>query len=138
MCFSEPNVTTIVQSRKLLLCTIVCLLLGSAIYILFRNDVVFIKIIGIDYRNIYELAPSFLTYFVLYNLSDMLWALALMCFLCTQTSYVVKILGIIIPVALECAQLLDACPGTFDIIDLSIYIILSSVFYTKWKLKKEL
>lgn len=138
MCFSESNVTSIVRSKKLMLCTIVCVLAGTAIYILFRKDVYFVKFMGIDsWKNI-ELPPSFITQFVLYNLSDLLWALALMLFLCMQTSHLVKICGLIVPILMECAQLSDVCPGTFDMIDLLIYLLMSISFYIKWKLKEEL
>lgn len=138
MIYTEVNAISIEHRQKYLLWSIVCLLIGSLIYCIFRNEVFFLNIINVSIETDFVLPPSYLTQFVLYNLSDLLWALALMLFLCTQTNRIIKLCGLIIPIVMESIQLLDDFPGTFDKIDLLIYCLTSLYFFIKWKLKKEL
>lgn len=126
------------QHRKYLIYALGYILAGTSIYIIFRNDVIFIDWLGYNKIEVINIGNSFLAKFVLYNLSDALWALSLMSYLSSQSYRPIRICGLILPIVMECVQLLKVCPGTFDIIDLTIYCIISTGFFIKWKQKKEL
>lgn len=123
---------------KYLAYSILCIISGTLIYIIFRNDVFFLNKLGIFDNHRFNLGDSLGAKFVLYNLSDALWALSLMFYLSVQSCRSIRIVGLCVPVAMECLQLLDTIPGTFDSIDLIIYILISIIFYLIWFPKKEL
>lgn len=39
---------------------------------------------------------------------------------------------------MESTQIFTVIPGVFDINDLVIYILISTLFYVKWKINKEI
>ena len=119
-------------------CAILCLIVGALVYIVFRNDVLFLKLLGVQADVEVNIAPSLLSQFILYNLSDALWALSLMLFLSTQTNRVVRFCGLMLPIVMESMQAFRIVPGVFDFVDLLIYILISISFYIRWKRKREL
>lgn len=119
-------------------CAILCLIVGALVYVVFRNDVLFLKLLGIQADVEVNIAPSLLSQFILYNLSDALWALSLMLFLSTQTNRVVRFCGLMLPTVMESMQAFRIVPGVFDFVDLLIYILIAITFYIRWKRKREL
>lgn len=119
-------------------CAILCLIVGALVYVVFRNDVLFLKLLGVQADVEVNIAPSLLSQFILYNLSDTLWALSLMLFLSTQTNRVVRFCGLMLPIVMESLQAFRSVPGVFDFVDLLIYILISITFYKRWKRKREL
>lgn len=107
------------------------------IYILFRNDVIFLELTGFNHLNIIQLGESPVEKFILYNLSDALWALSIMFFVSWQNDRIIRVAGLILPIVMELLQAGGMIPGTFDFIDLSIYCYISISFIILWKRKKE-
>lgn len=113
------------------------LLLGSLIYIFFRNDVLFLSWLDKDILDKLSIKAdtdrNLFLYIIVYCLPDALWYLAL---LITQALFVnngfaFKILfaiAIVIPFVLEICQYFDCFPGTFDIYDIIIYLLTLFVF----------
>ena len=92
---------------------------------------------GFSHNSIIELdATSVLGRFILYNLSDALWALAILFFVSGQQQRFIRICGLVIPPLMELAQYFHLIPGTFDIIDLTIYLIITISFLIKWEIEK--
>lgn len=133
---SLHNVDLLVIKR--LLASLVCLCLGTTIYCLFRNDVVFLRFLNHN-TPVFELRQHlYIEKFIIYNLPDMLWALSLMFYLSIINNRTIRIIGLLTPIILECAQISDIIPGTFDIIDLTIYFLIIFVSFIIWKQRKEL
>lgn len=110
----------------------VCMLAGAMIYFLFRNDVLFLKPIDSSLLPNKELETGFWTYFLLYNLSDLLWALSLMFFATALDWKLVKFVALVMGPLMEVLQYGHILPGTFDIIDLIIYLTISLIFLKLW------
>lgn len=117
---------------------IVCLLIGTLNYCLFRNDVLFLDFLKANHYRAISLSDSFWSRFLLYQLSDALWALSLMFYASTQGSKLFRVITLILPIVMESTQIFTVIPGVFDINDLVIYILISTLFYVKWKINKEI
>lgn len=110
---------------------------GSLNYILFRSNVMFLLPFGFSHNSIIELdTTSVLGRFILYNLSDALWAMAILFFVSGQQQRFIRICGLVIPPLMELAQYFLLIPGTFDVIDLTIYLIITISFLIKWEIEK--
>lgn len=117
---------------------IVCLLIGTLNYCLFRNDVIFLDFLKANHYRVISLSDSYWSRFLLYQLSDALWALSLMFYASTQGSKLFRVITLILPIVMESTQIFTVIPGVFDINDLVIYILISTLFYVKWKINKEI
>lgn len=122
--------------KKIYLYAFFCILLGILLYVFFRTDVIFLQILEIDHSPLIVLGSNFLENFILYNLADILWALALLLFATGINDKPVRIIALIIPTLMELLQCFKVGPGTFDIIDLIAYIVISLLFFVIWKRKK--
>ncbi len=123
--------------------SLLMLLAGSSIYILFRQDAIFLS--GVDSQllemihiRIPDSNNCFLLYWFMYCLPDGLWYAALLLMLSAfENDYTSGIrlpflLGIILPFFMECFQYLGIVSGTFDILDLITYLIILLLFIL-WK-----
>lgn len=108
------------------------------LYLLFRNDVIFLDLLGLNYYEPIRPGNSPFANFVLYNLSDALWAMAVLFYVSSQDCIAVRVIGLLMPATMEVCQLHGAVPGTFDYVDLVIYILISLIFYNIWKRKAEI
>lgn len=126
------------QSHWCYVLAIVCLLLGALNYVLFRNDVIFLAWLGVNDLGVIALPESSLSRFILFQASDLLWALSIMFYASAQPARFIRVMALALPIGMELLQIIEKVPGEFDCMDLAIYILISSIFYVKWKLKKEL
>lgn len=116
---------------------LLCIIAGALNYILFRSDVAFLKPLRFKQDSIIVLdKTSIFGQFLLYNLSDILWALAILLFVSMQQQRSIRICGLLLPPMMEIAQAFDTIPGTFDFVDLTIYITISILFCIQWKSKR--
>lgn len=117
--------------------SLLCIIVGSLNYILFRSDVIFLRLSGFNHNSIIALdQSSILDRFLLYNLSDALWALAILFFVSGQQLRSIRVCGLILPILMEVAQAFHIISGTFDFFDLTIYLIISISFQIQWEIKK--
>jgi hypothetical protein len=109
------------------------LLVGSLVYLLFRPPLSWFPKIASWDSAVIELSclPSFISSFVKFHLSDVVWALAL-----GETVYFIKknlLLGVVIALAstiiFESMQFLGIIPGTGDIWDIIFVTIALSIYY---------
>ena len=105
---------------------------------IFRNDVVFLDCLGLNSYKVIELGDSRAERFIIYNLSDALWAFSLMLYVSTQDSTLIRIVGLSIPLTMELLQYFKVIAGDFDILDIEVYAIISTLFYSIWKKRKEI
>lgn len=119
-------------------------LLGSLIYLIFRQDIVAFSIISNDCLNAIKINLSnerATTYFFLYCLPDALWYLSLLFF---QIPYIHNLRGKVLfgvsamlPFVLEFLQKSGIIRGTFDWWDILTYIIvLTIILISSWKQKR--
>ncbi len=126
--------------------SLLTLLAGSTIYILFRQNVIFLS--GVDLQllemihiHIPDGNSSFLLYWFIYCLPDGLWYAALLLMLSafendsTSGIRLPFLLGIILPFLMEGFQYLGIVSGTFDIYDIITYLITLLIFMLWKKLK---
>ena len=121
----------------------IMLVLGSLIYIFFREEVIFTSWITnrVDIPNYGYLinGDTVIGHILLYSLADALWYGALLfmdLLLRSDTPYsrVITYLTMALPFIWECSQLLDILPGTFDWTDILIYL-LTLIIFTLWSRK---
>ena len=105
------------------------LFIGCLIYVLFRTDtLLYNKLLGIFFTPIAS-ANTFLQRIIVFSLPDGLWAMSytmLIFHLRKDKTVRTLIWSIIIPIVgilSEIGQLYYLIPGTFDIIDLIMYIV---------------
>ena len=118
--------------------SMLCVFLGTIIYIIFRNDVLFIRIFSNKIIQSPDIGDSLFSKFILYNLSDTLWCFSSAFSVSAFKSKILRIIGLIIPSVIELLQLSKFFPGTFDTIDFTISIIIPLMFLLIWHLKREL
>lgn len=105
---------------------------------IFRNDVVFLDCLGLNSYKGIELGDSRAERFIINNLSDALWAFSLVFYVSTQDSTLIRIAGLSIPLIMELLQYFKVIAGDFDILDIVVYAIISTLFYSIWKKRKEI
>lgn len=111
------------------------LTLGACLYLLFRKPVIFTEPLtqyGLTFPLI-PLASGFWSDFLRFTLPDVLWVLAILTFSSTIKLSVLRILALLVAPFYEVGQLLGLIPGTFDYIDLIVYIIITLIFIKKWE-----
>ena len=113
------------------------LIAGTLIYVFFRNSVYFLLPFHdlAEKTAIIKIQCGILGNFIIYNFSDACWCLSLMFYATTSNIKWIRILAFFIPTCMELLQLTNLVPGTFDPIDLIIYIIISISFFYLWKRK---
>lgn len=120
-----------------LIISVCTLLAGALIYILFREPVIFTQSILSNCRTpLFGLQPSLSREILLYYIPDGLWCISLMMF-ASVLSGVLRIAAIMMPLGMEIAQAWHFMPGTFDIIDLTIYLSIILIFLYTWKRKSQ-
>lgn len=126
------------EKTKLQVAAFIILFVGAMMYVFFREEVIFTEIISpyIGEMPVIALSETFLSNLIKYNLPDALWCLGLLIYATSLNSTVFKIISIIIPPLMELLQYFRKIPGTFDLKDLTIYLILISSFVLLWKKKK--
>lgn len=109
------------------------LLAGSIIYLLFRQQVVFLSWISNDVLRTFnyaipDLEYNLAAYFMIYCLPDALWYAALLIiqfpfikYGCTNT--ILTFLSILLPFGLEILQYFGVIKGTYDVFDILTYLI---------------
>lgn len=118
--------------------SMLCIFSGAIIYIIFRNDVLFIRIFSNKIIQSPEIGDSLFSKFILYNLSDTLWCFSIAFYVSAFKSKILRIIGLLIPSIIELLQLSNFYPGTFDTIDLTISIIIPLIFLSIWYQKREI
>ena len=131
------------RSLSISVIAFIMLVLGSVIYLFFREQVIFTSWIGryVDIPNYGYLinGDTVIGHILLYSLADALWygALLLMnLLLCSDTPYsrTITYLTMALPFIREFSQLLDILPGTVDWTDIFIYL-LTLIIFTLWSRK---
>lgn len=127
------------SNRNHYILSFLCIFFGIAIYAIFREEVMFLSPFQrfLSFIPHITLQKSLFSDFLLYNLADLLWVLALMFYATTLQSDLLKKVALSIPIILEISQAFSIIPGTFDLIDLTIYILTTFIFYLLWKIKEK-
>lgn len=114
------------------------IVVGGLVYLLFREPVYFTRLFisDPDILPLIKLPDNAWSYILRYFLPDALWCTALLTYAATVKNRWMRLGAISMPVAMEIAQMLPFVPGTFDIIDLTIYIILTIIYTIKMKKTK--
>lgn len=126
-----------------ILFSVILVIIGSLVYLLFRQNIIFFNLIGAsDCLASIKLETkgnsNFLHYFFLYCFSDVLWYAALL--ILASTFYVREVLlsrilfsiMVIMPFGLELMQEAELIPGTFDWYDILFYFITLIIFVLLW------
>lgn len=129
--------------RRNILIAFILILVGSLVYVLFRQNLILFNLIGYeDFWASIRVEPKkndgFLQYFFLYCLSDVLWYSALLILASTfyvRENYFSKFLlaiMILMPFLFEILQLVGMFPGTFDWYDILFYCLTLIIFVLLW------
>ena len=122
------------KNRCIAILASVMLILGGLIYVLFREEVIFTSwitsLLPIELPNYgaYIDHNTIMGYILLFVVADALWYGSLLLFdllLRSDTPYsrVISLLTISFPFLYELLQLCGIMPGTFDWIDITIYLL---------------
>lgn len=122
------------KNCNILILASVMLILGGLIYVLFREEVIFTSwitaLLPVELPNygVYIDKDSVWGYLLLFILADALWYGSLLLFdllLRSNTLYsrVVTLLTMSFPFVFELLQLCHIMPGTFDWIDIIVYLL---------------
>lgn len=114
------------------------LFLGSMIYILFREPVIFTKplLFLFDSLPLISLPDKLICNVIKYYLPDILWCLAVTLYSLNAPNLFSRIATILLPIIMEISQLYDIIPGTFDLIDITIYITIATITLL-WKIRNQ-
>ena len=103
-------------------------------YLLFREPVYFTRLFISDPNilPLIKLPDNAWSYALRFLLPDALWCVALLAYAVTIKNVLMRLCAVLMPISMEMAQLLSFVPGTFDVFDLSIYIVLTiiTIIYT--------
>ena len=111
---------------------VVFMVIGTIIYIFFRTPVLFtIPFISGGTEPLIPLTNNIWSYALKYVVPDILWCISLLLYATTIHHRILRILAVSTPPFLEISQLFKFIPGTFDIIDLTAYIIITIIFITR-------
>lgn len=119
-----------------LVTAVIMIISGTAIYVVYRRDIIFFKFIPssvLDAAGNSHTAGSCPGDFVTYSLPDGLWYAALLLIQSifldgSKTSGVLFLISAGLPFAWELLQIHPAVPGTFDVMDLSLYSVILILF----------
>lgn len=107
---------------------------GTVIYIFFREPVYFTR--PFISEPLFSLPDNAWSYVLRYLLPDAFWCAALLTYAATIQNQLVRMVAMLLPATMEMAQMSPYVPGTFDMLDLTIYIILTIIFMRKMKKTK--
>ncbi|MDE5799483.1 MAG: hypothetical protein K2H74_00495 [Paramuribaculum sp.] len=113
---------------------------GAIVYILFRVPVIF----TMPFQNIADQLPlislpdNTLTYALRFIIPDVLWCVALLIYASVLQSSILRYIALAMPVGMELGQYFGFIPGTFDIADLTAYLLITFIFILKWKKSKSI
>ena len=119
-----------IRQIGIFLTAILCMVLGAGLYIMFRQETIFVNLLNISVLSC-NLRP---TYLILYCLPDGLWFLALLIIqysLFQRRNKISKVLlcfAVALPFVLECMQALGWFWGTFDWYDILTYCVTLIIF----------
>ncbi len=125
------------QEKKNIYVAMLLLFTGSLVYLLFRQDVIFLSRVNQDVLHIFHISiernDNILIYILLYCLPDGLWYAALLVFQVSFIQYgnINKFLfgvAVVLPFLLEILQLVHCIPGTFDLYDITTYLTTLLIF----------
>lgn len=120
---------------QLALLSFFMLLSGTIPYLLFRQDVIFLNPTKKYLSCTFAFKHSWLSDFVIYNYPDGAWLLSLLLMQrYIGTMKVFEFCAIIMALMSECGQYFKWIPGTFDLMDIFIYIIIF-ILYKLWIIK---
>ncbi len=115
----------------LITAAIVCLLLGAMIYLLFRENIIFINLLKLNHVcHRHSLDESAFAYWFIYCFPDALWYISLILFqvvlsrYCESRCHVVWGITLALPFLLEFLQYLGIMQGTFDWWDVMTYLVI--------------
>lgn len=138
MIFDDLSVDIcLIHMRKEIYIAISLLVIGSLVYFLFRQDVVFLSWISRDVLSVFHISvdtnDNIFIYMLLYCLPDALWYMALLIFQVSFVQYgrINKLLfrvSVILPFVGEILQLFHYIPGTYDFFDVVVYVITLLLF----------
>lgn len=117
---------------------LLCLIAGTLPYVLFRQEVFFLRPLRHLLPAPLSLEDSALSSWLLYNFSDICWYMALLLLAdikpCRdKASKAVKAITIALPFILELGQKAHLISGTFDILDIASYLIILTIYISlKW------
>ncbi len=120
-----------------MICSILLLALGTIVYVLFRDPVLFTEPLcrlGIN-PPVINLNSGVGSYFIKYILPDVLWIVALLFYASTLKILTLRVIAILMAPLFEICQLFGLIEGSFDFIDLIIYILITLIFIKQWKRK---
>lgn len=126
------------KDLKYIFISLFLLILGSAIYVFFREPVIFtspLQNLGIKVP-LFTLSSGFWGDFVKFTIPDVLWDTALLFYASGCSLWILKVMALLIAPLYEIGQLLRFLPGTFDSYELIVYLIINIIFLAKW-IKKE-
>lgn len=122
--------------------SIIFILAGVLIYSFYRQDVFFLKPFSgiLPSEFCHNTDFNIICQFLLFNLPDALWCAAL--FLLQPNPLkegwnVLIIISILLPFLHEILQGINLLPGTFDLLDLTLYVIIFIIFLIIWKKEKD-
>lgn len=126
--------------NRYIITSVLMILLGASIYVLFREPVIFTEPLsrhGI-HLPVIHLASGFGSYIIKFLLPDALWLVALLLYASTLKYPVLRGAAILMAPFMEIGQSLGLIEGTFDLMDLTVYIIITLIFIKQWKRKESI
>lgn len=114
------------------------MVIGGIIYILFREPVLFtIPLLGSStMQPLVSLPDNLWSNTLRFVVPDALWCAALLTYASTISSKFLRLIAVFLAPVLEFGQLVRLIPGTFDIIDITVYTLIIIIFILKWKSTK--
>ncbi|OUN70004.1 hypothetical protein B5G10_10960 [Barnesiella sp. An55] len=118
--------------------TLLLLFAGTTIYILFRQNIIFMEWLPFKIRAIEIESENLALQLFAYSLPDALWYASLLVFMSmfiknNYLNYYILCIAIVLPFFLELGQYFNLLNGTFDIFDIIFYFI--TLIICLWKLK---
>lgn len=128
---------------KKIIYSLLLLLLGATIYVLFRRDIIFVEWLPFKIPSIRISQSNRISQLFIYCLPDALWYASLLVFMSMfiKGGYLnryILCIAIILPFCLEISQYFNLLNGTFDILDIVFYFITLILCLWKLNLKKYL
>lgn len=115
----------------------ICLIIGTIPYILFRQQVAFLEPVKEVLPREMALPDTALSRFVMFHFSDGMWYLGLLILMGAlhtkqRGDNIIFAVAASMPFMLEAAQGLRLIEGTFDLLDLTTYLIIL-ILYLLWQ-----
>ncbi len=130
------------KSKTNIIVSIILILIGTYIYVLYRQNIIFKNYLNLDHIYHYQdCNNNLIKYYLIYCLPDALWYFALLLIQIALLrdhflSRFLLIISMLLPFVLEILQLFNKIKGTFDIKDVYIYVI--TLLVILWKERKRL